>query len=68
MAGPAEELRPLLAQLQAEGVFVRELDTRGAAFHSPALTPSLPALRACKCLLLAPVPICIATLSHHSTG
>lgn len=45
--GPAEELRPLLEQLKAEGVFVRELETRGAPFHSPALAPTLPALRAC---------------------
>ena len=26
---------------------MRELDTRGAAFHSPGLAPCMPALRAC---------------------
>jgi len=36
-AGPAVELAPLLETLKAEGVFVRELDTLGIAYHSPAL-------------------------------
>lgn len=36
-AGPATELAPLLEALKGEGVFVRELDTLGIAYHSPAL-------------------------------
>jgi hypothetical protein len=43
--GPEEDLKPLLEQLKTEGVFVRELDTRGLAFHSPVLQPHLPELR-----------------------
>ena len=43
--GPAAQLEPLATQLKAEGVFVRELDTRGAAFHSPCLDATLPKLR-----------------------
>ena len=45
-AGPEEDIKPLLEQLKAEGVFVRELDTRGLAFHSPVLRPHLPQLQA----------------------
>ena len=37
MPGPAAELEPLLEALKGEGVFVRELDTLGVAYHSPAL-------------------------------
>ena len=47
-AGPAAELRPVLEELTAGGVFVRELDTNGVAFHSPALAPALPGLRTCE--------------------
>ena len=47
-AGPAAELRPLLDELLGNGVFVRELDTNGNAFHSPMLAPTLPQLRACE--------------------
>ena len=44
-AGPEEDIKPLLEQLKAEGVFVRELDTRGLAFHSPVLQPHLGELK-----------------------
>ena len=35
----------MLEQLKAENVFVRELDTRGLAFHSPVLQPHLGELK-----------------------
>ena len=44
-AGPQEELSPLCAKLKDEGVFVRELDTLGIAYHSPALNPFCDKLR-----------------------
>ncbi|EIE23140.1 hypothetical protein COCSUDRAFT_47508 [Coccomyxa subellipsoidea C-169] len=46
LSGPEGDLKPLLEQLKAEGVFVRELDTRGLAFHSPVLQSHLPELQA----------------------
>ena len=45
VTGPEEEIKPLLEQLKADGVFVRELDTRGLAFHSPVLQPHLGELK-----------------------
>ena len=45
-AGPAAELAPLLEVLKAEGVFVREVDTLGIAYHSPALEAFSTELRA----------------------
>jgi hypothetical protein len=45
-AGPADELRALLAELAAEGAFVRELETGGVAYHSPMLQPVLAELHA----------------------
>ena len=45
VTGPEEEIKPLLEQLKAEGVFVLELDTRGLAFHSPVLQPHLGELK-----------------------
>jgi len=45
LAGPAEEVRKIAEALKAEGVFVREVETLGLAFHSPALDPLLPELR-----------------------
>ena len=45
LAGPAEEVRKIAEALKAEGVFVREVETLGLAFHSPALEPLLPELR-----------------------
>ena len=44
-AGPQAELGPLCAKLKDEGVFVRELDTLGIAYHSPALEPFCDKLR-----------------------
>ncbi|EIE22203.1 ketoacyl-synt-domain-containing protein [Coccomyxa subellipsoidea C-169] len=46
LSGPEADLKPLLEQLKADGVFVRELDTRGLAYHSPILQPHLPELQA----------------------
>lgn len=46
LAGPADALSPLLAALKAEKVFVREVDTLGVAYHSPALLPFAEDLRA----------------------
>jgi hypothetical protein len=37
--GPEEELKPLCQRLKDENVFVREVDTLGIAYHSPALEP-----------------------------
>lgn len=44
-AGPEAELAPLVAKLKEEGVFVRELNTLGIAYHSPALDPFCGRLR-----------------------
>ena len=38
-AGPAEQLQPFVAKLAGEGVFTREVNTLGIAYHSPALEP-----------------------------
>ena len=46
LAGPADALSPLLAALKEEKVFVREVDTLGVAYHSPALLPFAEDLRA----------------------
>jgi hypothetical protein len=55
--GPEGDLKPLLEQLKAEGVFVRELDTRGLAFHSPVLQSHLLELQAGKpCQIVAEAP------------
>ena len=45
-AGPAADMAPLLEALKAEGVFVREVDTLGIAYHSPALEAFSAELRA----------------------
>jgi hypothetical protein len=45
LTGPAKELRKITEALKAEGVFVKEVETLGLAFHSPALDPLLPELR-----------------------
>ena len=44
-AGPQAELAPLVAKLKEKGVFVRELNTLGIAYHSPALDPFCGRLR-----------------------
>ena len=51
-AGPADELRTIAASLQKQGVFARELDTLGLAYHSPALDPLLPELQQGKAFIL----------------
>ncbi len=57
LSGPAAQLTPLLEALKAEGVFVRELDTLGIAYHSPALDAFSGALRAeLEAVLPAPKP------------
>ena len=38
-AGPAEQLQPFVAKLASEGVFTRDVDTLGIAYHSPVLEP-----------------------------
>ena len=38
-------MAPLVAKLKEEGVFVRELNTLGIAYHSPALDPFCARLR-----------------------
>ena len=49
LSGPAAALQPLLDALKAEGAFVRELDTLGIAYHSPALDAFGDELRAGEC-------------------
>ena len=43
-AGPAGDVLGIVETLKEEGVFAREVDTLGLAFHSPALDPLLPEL------------------------
>ena len=43
-AGPAGDVLSIIETLKDEGVFAREVDTLGLAFHSPALDPLLPEL------------------------
>ena len=65
-AGPEAELAPLVAKLKEEGVFVRELNTLGIAYHSPALDPFCGRLRTrapfCEgtglCTWFSPCPCC----------
>lgn len=79
-AGPAAELKPLLKELADEGIFMRELDTKGQAFHSPMLAPSVADLRSREhiCLICSWVSLslllarilslpdfCFFDLSHH---
>ncbi|CAK0731645.1 hypothetical protein CVIRNUC_000023 [Coccomyxa viridis] len=45
LSGPADQLSPLVAKLAADGVFTREVDTLGIAYHSPALQPLTTELR-----------------------
>eukprot|EP00884_Botryococcus_braunii_P022876 jgi/Botrbrau1/9272/Bobra.180_1s0029.1 len=55
LSGPAQELRPLLNKLKADNIFVREVDTRGVAYHSPLLDGSIADLEAALKKLM-PVP------------
>ena len=53
-AGPVNEVRAFLRQLEEEDVFNRALDTNGVPYHSPVLQPLLPELT--KCMLPALLP------------
>jgi hypothetical protein len=44
-AGPEAEMQPIIGALSAEGIFTRTVDSRGIAYHSPALDTAIPALR-----------------------
>lgn len=59
IAGPAEEVRELVKQLEAENIFARALDTNGVPYHSSVLQPLLPELDRCKPLF---PHLCIASL------
>ena len=43
-AGPAADVLSIIETLKEEGIFAREVETLGLAFHSPALDPLLPEL------------------------
>lgn len=40
-AGPAEEVKAFVKQLDMENIFARALDTSGVPYHSPQLDPLL---------------------------
>ena len=61
LAGPADALSPLLAALKAEKVFVREVDTLGVAYHSPALLPFAEDLRSGRAWMHAQMCLVIQT-------
>lgn len=48
-AGPAEDVKAFLKELEAEDVFNRALDTNGVPYHSSVLQPLLPELTECMC-------------------
>ncbi len=37
-------MRPIIKGMAADGVFVREVESRGLAYHSPALDSAVPGL------------------------
>lgn len=45
LSGRVDVMKPLLEGLKEKGVFVRQVETRGMAFHSPMLAPALGVLR-----------------------
>ena len=47
-AGPAEEVKALVKELDTEGIFARALDTNGVPYHSPQLDPLLKELESSK--------------------
>ena len=47
-AGPAEEVRALVKQLDSENIFARALETNGVPYHSPVLDPLLKELDECE--------------------
>ena len=56
-AGPAEEVKALVKELDTEGIFARALDTNGVPYHSPQLDPLLKELESSKHLPLTCVLI-----------
>lgn len=44
-AGPEAEVRSVMKSLSEDSVFVREVDSRGLAYHSPALDSQMGELR-----------------------
>ena len=46
--GPAEDVRQLVKELEAENIFARALDTNGVPYHSAVLQPLLGELDKCK--------------------
>ena len=63
-SGPEEDIKPLLEQLKAENVFVRELDTRGLAFHSPCCSPTWESSRRVSHSLLIARMLMVQNASH----
>ena len=57
-AGPADDVKALLKELEAEEVFNRALDTNGVPYHSSVLQPLLPELQKSEVLFLG---ACIQT-------
>jgi len=45
ISGPAEAVSVFVAQLQAEGVFAKEVQSAGVAFHSYCMSMTAPALQ-----------------------
>ena len=62
-AGPAEEVRAFVKELDQESIFARTVDTNGVPYHSPALEPLLPELAACE-QCLAQLPPLQSSRSH----
>ena len=62
-SGPAGEVKKILRNLEAEGIFNRALDTNSVPYHSPSLDPLLPELQSCmlmqqiECLLQSDLDI-----------
>lgn len=46
-AGPADEVREIVKQLEVENIFARALDTNGVPYHSAVLQPLLGELDRC---------------------
>lgn len=45
ISGPAEAVTKFVAQLKSEGVFAKEVQSAGVAFHSYFMAQTAPALR-----------------------
>ena len=45
ISGPAELVSKFVAELQAEGVFAREVQSAGVAFHSYCMASTAPSLQ-----------------------